>query len=113
MKNFLLITGLILIVLNTLVGLMISKYSPFNYLMVDLSLLTSTGLFFLFSTSKISDGYKIGLTVLFSITGLAKVVCSILAHQHFQDNLLIIVVLGLISFELLCLLSALTMKKFA
>ena len=99
--------------LNTLIGLMISKYSPFNYLMVDLSLLISTVLIYLFSNSNISDGYKIGLTVLFAITGLAKVVCSIVAPQNFQDNFLIVVVLGLISFEALCLLSAFAMKKFA
>jgi FtsH-binding integral membrane protein len=113
MKNLLLIAGFILIVLNTLIGLMISKYSPFNYLMVDLSLLISTVLIYLFSNSNISDGYKIGFTVLFAITGLAKVVCSIVAPQHFQDNFLIVVVLGLISFEALCLLSAFAMKKFA
>ena len=113
MKNLLLIAGFILIMLNTLIGLMISKYSPFNYLMVDLSLLLSTVLIYLFYNSNISDGYKIGLTVLFAITGLAKVVCSLAAPQHFQDNLLIVVVLGLISCETLCLLSAFAMKKFA
>jgi hypothetical protein len=113
MKNLLLVAGFILIVLNTLIGLMISKYSPFNYLMVDLSLLISTVLIYLFSNSNISDGYKIGLTVLFAITGLAKVVCSIVAPQYFQDNFLIVVVIGLICFEVLCLISAFAMKKFA
>lgn len=113
MKNLLLIAGFILIVLNTLIGLMISKYTPFNYLMVDFSLLISTVLIYLFSNSNISDGYKIGLTVLFAITGLTKVICSIAAPQHFQDNFLIVVVLGLISFETLCLLSAFAMKKFS
>ena len=113
MKKLLLIAGFILIVLNTLVGLMITKYSSFNYLMVDLSLLISTALIYLFSNSNISDGYKIGLTVLFSITGLVKVVCSIAAPQHFQDNFLMVVVLGLITFEALCLMTAFAMKKFA
>jgi FtsH-binding integral membrane protein len=81
--------------------------------MVDLSLLISTTLIHLFSNSNISDGYKISLIVLFSITGLAKVVCSIVSPNHLQDNFLIVVVLGIISFEVLCLLSAFTMKKFA
>ncbi len=113
MKNLILIEGFILIVLNTLIGLMISKYSPFNYLMVDLSLLISTGLIYLFSNSNISDGYKIGLTVLFALTGLAKVFCSIAAPQQLQDNFLIVVVIGLIFFEILSLMSAFAMKKFA
>jgi hypothetical protein len=113
MKNLLLIAGVILIVFNTLIGLMISKYAPFNYLMVDLSILISTVLIYLFSNTNISDAYKIGLTVLFAITGLIKVVCSIVAPQHFKDNFLIVVVLGIISFEVLCLMSAFAMKKFA
>ena len=113
MKNLLLVTGFILIILNTLVGLIISKYAPFNYLLVDLSLLISTVLIYLFSNSNISDGYKIGLTLFFSITGLGKVVCCIAAPSHIKDNLLIVIVLGIIVFELLCLLSAFAMKKFA
>lgn len=92
---------------------MISKYSPFNYLMVDLSILISTILIYLFSNSNISDGYKIGLTVLFAITGLAKVICSVAAPQHFLDNILIVGVFGLISFEILCLMSAIAMRKFS
>jgi hypothetical protein len=99
--------------LNTSIGLILSIYSPFNYLMVDFSLLISTVLIYLFSISNISDGYKIGLTVLFSLTGLVKVVCCILSSQHFYDNFLILFVLGLISFEVLCFLSAFAMKKFA
>ena len=51
--------------------------------------------------------------ILFSITGLAKVICSIVSPNHLQDNFLIVVVLGIISFEALCLLCAFTMKKFA
>lgn len=113
MKKLFLIVGFILIVLNTLTGLMISIYSTFNYLMVDLSLLFSTVLVYLFSNSTISEGYKIGLTILFAITALVKVVCSIAAPQHFQDNFLIVIVLGIIIFEILCLMSAFAVKKFA
>lgn len=112
MKNLLLVAGLILIALNTLIGLVISKYSQFNYLMVNFNLLISTILIYLFSNSNISDGYKSGLTVIFTITGLIKVICSIVAPQNFHDNLFIVVVLGLISFEALCLISAFAMKKF-
>lgn len=113
MKNLLLLAGFILIVLNTLIGFIISWYSTFNFLMVDFNLLISTLLIYLFSNSNISIGYKIGLNVLFSITGFLKVVFSILTMPNFQDNLLIVIILGLISFELLCLMSAFAMRKFA
>ena len=113
MKSLLLVAGFVVIILNTVIGFVISSYSPFNYLMVDLSLLISTVLIYLFSNSNISDGYKIGLTVLFVITGLAKVACSILAPPYFKDNYLIVTILGLIAFEIICLLSAFAMKKFS
>jgi FtsH-binding integral membrane protein len=113
MKKLLLLSGFIFIVLNTIIGLLISNYSTFNFLMVDLSLLISTILIYLFSNSNISDGYKIGLTFLFALTGLMKVVFSIISPQHFHDNVFIIFVLVIISFEILCLFSAFAMKKFA
>ncbi len=113
MKSLLLVAGFVVIILNTVIGFVISSYSPFNYLMVDLSLLISTVLIYLFSNSNISDGYKIGLTVLFVITGLAKVACSIVAPPHIKDNFLIVTILGLITFEIICLLSAFAMKKFS
>ncbi len=113
MRNLLIITGIMLILLNTIIGLIISKYSPFNYLMVDFSILLSTILIYLFSNSNISTGYKIGLTVLFLFIGLIKIILSIIAQPHFQDNLYIVSVLGILTFEITCLLSAFAMKKFA
>ena len=62
-----------LVFFNTLMGLIISAYTPFNYLLTDLSLvLTTTVFIFLLASSKIDDGFKIGLSVLFSITGIVR-----------------------------------------
>jgi FtsH-binding integral membrane protein len=113
MKNLLLVTGFILIILNTLIGLLISKYLLFNYLMVDLSLVISTSLTYLFANSNISDGYKIGLTSMLTLTGLIKVVCCIITSPYFQNNVLIVTFLVVTAFEILCLISAFAMKKFA
>lgn len=112
MKKLFLISGFILIVLNTLIGFVISKYSTFNYLMVDINILISTVLIYLFSNSNISDGYKIGISIIFIVTGFFKIIFSILSPYYFQDNFFIIVVIGLTSFEVLCLFSAFAMKKF-
>jgi hypothetical protein len=112
MKKLILAAGIILIVFNTIIGLMISKYPPFNYLMVDLSILISTAIIYTFSNSNISDGFKIGLAVLFSLTGLVKTVCSIATPPQFQDNVLLAIVLALTCFEALCFICALALKKF-
>lgn len=112
MKNLFISSGVILIILNTLAGLLITKYQPFNYILVDLCLLISTVFTYLIATSNISPGFKIGLNILFSLTGLIKIICCISARPHFNDNYLIVATLGIISFEIICLLSAFAMKKF-
>jgi hypothetical protein len=112
MKKLLLPIGALLILLNTLIGILISKYHPFNYLMVDFSILFSTILIYLFSNSYVSTGYKIGLTVIFTLTGFLKIIFCIVSPPQLQDNFLIISVLGLLTFEITCLLTALTMRKF-
>jgi FtsH-binding integral membrane protein len=113
MKNLLIVTGILLIILNTIIGLIVTKYSPFNYIMVDFSILISTILIYLFSNSIVSTGYKIGLTTMFFFTGLIKIILSIIAQPHFQDNIYLVTILGIITFEITCLLSAFAMKKFA
>ncbi|MBF2708332.1 hypothetical protein [Flavobacterium soyangense] len=113
MKNLFLIIGVILILLNTLTGILISTYHPFNYLMVDFSILFSTFLIYLFSNSNISTGYKIGLTAIFILTGLIKIVFCLVSSPQLQDNFLMISVLGILAFEITCIISAFTMRKFS
>ena len=113
MKNLLLASVTILIILNTLIGLLVTSYLPFNYLLVDSSLVLTTVLIYLFSNSNISAGFKIGLTVLFCLFGLLKTVFLIIAPPHFTDNGFIITVLTITVIEILCLMSAFAMKKFA
>ncbi len=86
MKNLFLIIGVIFILLNTLTGILISTYHPFNYLMVDFSILFSTFLIYLFSNSNISTGYKIGLTAIFILTGLIKIVLCLVSSPQLRDN---------------------------
>lgn len=112
MKNLLIVTGIMLIFLNTIIGLIISKYLPFNYLMVDFSVLISVILIYLFSNNSVSTGYKIGLTVLFLFTGLIKIIFCVISPPHFQDNLYVVTILGIVTFEITCLLTAFAMRKF-
>ncbi len=113
MKNLLIVTGIILIILNTIIGLLITNYLKFNYLMVDFSILISTVLIYLFSNTNISTGFKIGLTIFFLFTGLIKIILSVIAQPQFQDNLYLVTILGIITFEITCLFSAFAIKKFA
>ena len=91
MKNSFLVLGGLLVLINTMIGLVFSSYNPFNIVMADISILLSTTLIYGAYKSKMADGFKIGFTILFAITGLIRFVCSVvsLAHlmKHFHGHL--------------------------
>jgi hypothetical protein len=102
MKNLIIIIGALLIVFNTLIGLIVSSYEPFNYLSANASIILTTGLMCFLANSKISDGFKIGLTFLFSFTGVARTICCIMLPQNSENKILLIIAMGILMFEIGC-----------
>jgi hypothetical protein len=90
-------------VLNTIIGLIISCYEPLNYLLADLSLALSTGIIYGVICSKVTNGFKIGLTSLFFITGIIRCLCVALASTTLANNISYIVAVAILFFEIICL----------
>ncbi|MDC1384751.1 hypothetical protein N8329_02090 [Crocinitomicaceae bacterium] len=99
MKNSFLVLGGILFLINTTIGLIFSSYNPFNMVMVDISILLSTALIYGAYISKMADGFKIGFTVLFAITGLIRFVCSVVSPEQFKDNMAFLVFIIFLAIE--------------
>ena len=103
MHKIILVSGIILVVLNTLLGLMWDSYSSFNMVMVDFSLVLSTlflaGLYY----SSIADGFKIGLTVWFLITGFIRIFCAIIMANNLSENISLFIFLTFLGVEVLCI----------
>ena len=112
MKKLVLIIGVFLVLFNTLMGLIISAYAPFNYLLTDLSLALTTVFIFVLASSKIDDGFKIGLSALFSITGIVRFILLIFLPQQWENNALIILVAGILTLEIICLAIPFIGKKW-
>lgn len=102
MKNIILVTGFILLLFNTLIGLIISAYPTFNVMVADISIILSTALLYVIGNMKLDDGYKIGLSWLFLFTGLARLVCCIALPNYTENNIVLLLIIGVILFELLC-----------
>lgn len=96
-------TGTVLLLFNTLIGLIISVYPPFNCIMADLSIAISTALIYSAASSRLDDGYKIGLTWLFLFTGFARTICCIVLPQEADNNILLIIAAGILLVEILLL----------
>lgn len=102
MKNIIFIAGLILLGFNTLIGLIISVYPTFNFLMTDLSIIISTVLLYVVGSIKLDDGYKIGLSWLFLFTGVIRTLCCIVLPDYIENNIVLLIIVGFLFFELLC-----------
>lgn len=103
MKRVICIIGIVLLLFNTLIGIIFSSYPQYNYLMTDLSIILSTALICLSVSSRLDDGYKIGLTWIFSFTGFARVICCIAMPQNSENNVFLMIVCGILLVEILCL----------
>ena len=107
MKNLILVIGSLLIVLNTLIGLIVADYAVLNFLLTDLSIALSVGLlYFVACSKKTANGFKIGLTLLLFFTGIARFVCVALAEQAWENNYCFIVAVGILLLELVFVATA-------
>jgi len=111
MKNSILFIGLVLILINTALGFIISGYKPFNMTMVDISLLCTIAAIYGSSVSKMADGFKIGFTLLFSITGLIRLGCSLIASSEIINNGAFIAFIALLAFETVCIIIGIALKN--
>ena len=102
MKKTFLIIGIVLIMLNTIIGALTSSYKEFNVYLVDGSLLVTFLLLYILTESKIADGFRIGLTVLFLITGLIRILLALSSEKDIVDNWSILLLLIILAFELIC-----------
>jgi hypothetical protein len=86
-----------------MLGLMWDSYSSFNMLMVDFSLILSTlflaGLYY----SSIADGFKIGFTVWFLITGFIRFICALVMIDDLSQNIGFFIFLTFLGIEVFCL----------
>jgi len=111
MKNLILIIGTFLIVLNTLIGLIVSDYATLNFLLADLSIALSAGIIYFAACSKMANGFKIGLTVLFFFTGIARCLCMVFIPKTLTDNIFIIVAVMILFFEIICSSACMMISK--
>jgi hypothetical protein len=78
--------GSLLVAVNTIIGLLISNYLPFNWLSVDAVLIINTILLYKLSTDNISNGYKISLSFVYPFLCFVSIVLAFLSPNKFQDN---------------------------
>lgn len=103
MKRLVILVGAALFLLNTAVGMIFPGYAPLNFLLADLSILLSTGLIFLVANSRSDNGFKIGLGMIFTLTGIARFLFTAFMPERWHANICLTATIGVLIFEILCL----------
>jgi hypothetical protein len=109
-KNFLMLGG-IAVLINTSAGLLLSSYPQFNLIFTDFSIILTSLFVWGAYKLKMSDGFKIGFTLLFALTGLLRFIFALLSVDHLKDNFLFLLFIILISIEALCLFVGSSLKN--
>ena len=99
MKSSIVLTGIILVVINTIAGLIFQDYETHKLLFADLSILLSTGLLYIIYQMKNADGFKIGYTLLFGLTGLIRFICAVSSSNEFKNNYAVLIFIILLCIE--------------
>jgi hypothetical protein len=103
--------GSLLIAVNTIIGLLISNYSTFNWLAVDAILIINTILLSRLSSEKMSDGYKISLSFIYPFLSIVSIVLAVLSPDKFKDNYYLIGFIFIILIEVSLFLIAKNLNR--
>lgn len=111
MKSITIKIAVILIVVNFLLGLMLSAYESFNIWMNCGVIIFNTVLIWLLNQMRIKDGFRYSLGVLFPIFALIEFLCIAFSKPQLEDNGAAIFVLFLWVLQVVLLLAANRVSK--
>lgn len=106
MKHLNLIIGGILLVLNVLIGLIVSSYSTFNVCLTSGIIVLSFALIEMLKHAKLRDAFRISLTFIFAFLMIVCLVMGVLSPSVFKDNWYIIAIIAILVIEVITLLTA-------
>lgn len=113
MKNIYIIIGIIIVLINSLFGLIFKNYETFNWLTANAVIILNVLLLQILSHSKISDGFKVALNFIFLVLGFVSFILSIKLEKKLENNILLssIIIILAIQIILLIITNALKPKK--
>ncbi len=82
-----------MLLLNSMVGLILSSYAVFNWMVNDFVILVNVFLLIYLSASNIKDGFKFGVSFLFLIMAILQFLLGLFMESTFNDNWLLIILL--------------------
>lgn len=110
MKNIYIIIGSVAVLVNSLIGIIFTKYQTFNWLTSDAIIIINALLLHILSHSKISDGFKVALSFIFPVLGLISFFISVTLEDKLENNISLIGILILLSLQIILLIITNSLK---
>lgn len=99
MKNMTLISTAVLLGLNLIAKLILSHYAWFNLGLSSLLLCNNALLLSALSNPKIADGFRVGMSFVYSFIGTAMFVLAQFCLPVLQDNWVVLTIITVSAFE--------------
>lgn len=104
MKRLIILTTIILLVLNLLLGLIITAYQFTNVYLNSAVILLSGIVLWVVSTTHLKDAFKISLISLFAVVGVIEYIMGFFAPVGWSNNWFAILVITTIALEIIFVL---------
>lgn len=111
MKSTSLIIGGILLVLNLLIGMIISSYETFHVVTNSGIIIVNTALLLVLGTLNVKDGFRYSLNLLFPTFALIEFLIICFSRPEVENNWGLIVVLLILVLQVILLLGAKKMSN--
>ena len=113
MKNTFIYTGILLLLLNSVVGLIVSTYDAFNWMVNDVVIVFNTLLLISLTFFKIKEGFKFGISFLFMALSIVEFVLGLFIENSFIDNWLLILMLIAVLIQVASMVVVRNLSKYA
>ena len=104
MKRLIILTTIILLVANGLLGLILTAYQSINVYLNSAVILLCGIVLWVVSSTHLKDAFKISLTSLFAIIGVIEYILGFFAPSEWSNNWFAILVIAILAIEIVFVL---------
>lgn len=111
MKQFSLLSTVLFVILNILLGVVIQDYESYNVILSSSVLVGNLIIVLVLLNLRLKDAFKVSLCILFPVMTVTEFVLAVLAPYSFYDNWFIISIMALLSLQIILLLVTTVISK--
>ena len=104
MKRLIILTTVILLVVNGLLGFILTAYHTTNVCLNTAVILLSGIVLWIISSTHLKDAFKVSLASLFAIAGIIEYILGFFSPTEWSDNWFAILVIAVLAVEIIIVL---------